>query len=276
MVRIDRGFVGVLLVAVVISTMIMGFVTVEKVKVGIEILKNKYPLAIKTSQQERHTFVINIIARKPYEEVKLKFSCLSKAKPVLADRNITNKPGVTLKEIAAEITPIKTCLAAGKTSPVGYEERMVEVEINGTTYEALLLDFGEVIAAGQPVSDLSFAPTAYLLWRDKQGNLTYYQGASDFFVNRNQSIESLVISYNDNETTYRSSKEAVASPDIPTVAQAPRLGIVRFQHVKKDDRMYVMFAINSLSVPAHTGMMQVVRVYADGELVAYRLNMIAP
>lgn len=276
MVRIDRGFVGVLLIAVVISTVIMGFVTVEKAKSGIEVLKNKYPLAMKTSVQERHTFVVNIIARKSYEEVKLKFSCVSKAKPVFADRNITKKPGVTLKEIAAEITPIKTCLSAGRSSPVGYDEQIIEVEINGTTYEALMMDFGEVIAAGQPVSDLSFAPTSYVLWMDEQGNLTYYQGASDFFLNRNQSIESLVISYNDNETTYRSVKEAAGSLDVPTLAQAPRLGAVKFEDVRKDDRMYVMFAVNSLSVPAHTGMMEIIRIYGDGELVTHRLNMMTP
>jgi len=183
---------------------------------------------------------------------------------------------VTLKEIAAEITPIKTCLSAGRSSPMGYEEQTVEVEINGTTYGALMLDFGEVIAAGQPVSDLSFAPTSYVLWMDKQGNLTYYQGGSDFFLNRNQSIESLVISYNDNETTYRSVKEAAGSLNLPTIAQAPRLGTVKFEQVKKDDRMYVMFAVNSLSVPAHTGMMEIIRIYGDGELVSYRLNMMTP
>ena len=276
MVRIDRGFVGVLLIAVVISTVIMGFVTVEKAKTGIEILKNKYPLAIKTAVQERHTFVVNIIARKPYEEVKLKFSCLGKAKPVFADVNITKKPGVTLKEIAAQITPIKTCLSAGSSSPVGYAEENVEVEVNGTTYEALLMDFGEVIAAGQAVSDLSFAPTCYVLWRDGQGNLTYYQGASDFFLKRNESIESLVVSYNDNETTYRSVKEAAGSLNVPTIADAPRLGTVRFEDVEKDDRMYVMFAVNSLSVPAHTGMMEIIRIYGDGELVTHRLNMMTP
>ena len=276
MVKIDRGFIGVLLIAIVISTVFMGFVTVEKAKTGVEIIKNKYPTTMKTSIQERHTFVVNVIARKSFEEVRLKFSCLRKMEPAFMDPNITEEPGVTLDEIAAEITPIKTCMSAGKSSPLGFQREIIEVNINGTLIEALMYDFGEVIAAGQEGTDFSFAPTSYILWRDEEGNLTYYQGASDFFLNRNESMESLVISYNDNETTYRSAKETAGTMDTPTVAEGPKLGTVKYPKVKKDDRMYVMFAINSLSVPEHKGMIQVIRVYGDGELIVYVVNSISP
>ncbi len=275
MVRIDRGFIGVLLIAVVISTVVMSFVTVERVKTGIEIIKNKYPPSIKSTVQERHTFVVNVIARRPYEEVKIKFSCLRKTVPAFSDPSILNKSDATLEDIAAEIAPVKACLSAAKAAPVGSDREILQVNVNGSKYEALLYDFGEVIAAGQTISDFSFAPTAYLLWRDKAGNLTYYQGSSDFFQNRNQTMESLVISHNDKETTYRSAKETGYS-DIPTIAEAPMLGTVRYEGVEKDDRMYVMFAINSLSVAAHSGMIEVVRVIGNGELVDYEVNFISP
>ncbi len=262
--------------AVVISTMIMSFVSVEKAETGIEIIKNKYPAIVRTSVQERHSFVTNVISRKDFEEVKLKFSVLRVMEPVFADPSITEKPGTTLDEIAAEITPIKTCLSAGKSSPVGFEREILEFNANGTRVEALMYDFGSVVAAGQPQLDVSSAPTAFLLWRDDEGNLTYYQGSSDFFLNRNESMESLVISYNDNETTYRSAKEVAGALDVPTIAEGPSLGTVKYPNVKKDDRMYVMFAVNSLSVPSHNGMIQLVRVYGNGELVTFAANMISP
>jgi hypothetical protein len=275
MVKIDRGFIGVLLIAVVISTVFMGFITVEKADQGIEIIKNKYPGMIRTSVQERHTFVTNVIARKPYEQVKLKFSVLRLMEPVFADKNVTDDPDATLDEIAAEITPIKTCLSAGKSSPVGFEREVLEFNANGTNVEALMLDFGLVVAAGQSVPDISSAPTSYILWRDDEGNLTYYQGSSDFFFARNDSIESLVVSYNDNETTYRSAKEVTGSIDVPTIAEGPKMGMVVYEKVEKDDRMYVMFAVNSLSAPAHEGMIQLVRVYGNDELVTFEANMIS-
>ncbi len=274
--KIDRGFVGVLLIAVVISTMVMGFVTVEKADVGLEIIKNKYPATLKTSVQERHTFVINVIARKDHEEVKLKFAVLRVADAPLADPNITKREGVTLDEIAADIAPVKTCLSAGKSSPVGFERQMLEFYYNGTDVEALLYDFAEVVAAGHSVPDMSLAPTTFLLWVDEDDQLKYFQGSSDFFLNRNESMESLVVSYNDEETTYRSAKEVTGSVDIPTIAEGPVLGTVKYEDVQKDDRMYVMFAINSLSVPEHDGMIQLVRVYGDGELVAFEANSISP
>ena len=276
MVKIDRGFIGVLLIAVVISTVFMGFITVEKADKGIEIIKNKYPAMIRTSVQERHTFVTNVIARKDYEEVKLVFSVLRIMEPVFGDENITKKSGVTLDEIAAEIVPIKTCLSAGRTSPVGFEREILEFNANGTDVEALMYDFGGVIAAGQSVPDISSAPTSYLLWMDDEGNLTYYQGSSDFFFSRNASIESLVVSYNDEETTYRSAKEVTGSVDIPTIAEGPKMGTVVYDNVEKDDRMYVMYAINSLTSPSHKGMIQLVRVYGNDELVTFEANTIAP
>jgi hypothetical protein len=274
MVKIDRRFIGVLLIAVVISTLIMSFVTIEKAKTGVEIIKNKYPPSIQTAVQKRHSFVVNVIARKPFEEVKLKFAALRKMDPPFSDPSILNESDATLDEIAAEITPIKTCLSAGKTSPVGFGREIIEVDVNGSHFDALLYDFGEVVAAGQSLTDISFAPTSYLLWRDDDGNLTYYQGSTDFFLNRNESMESLVVSLNDNETTYRSAKGATGSMDIPTIAEAPRLGTVRYPKVEKDDRMYVMFAVNSLSVPAHEGMIQIIRVYGNGDMIAYEVNLI--
>ena len=276
MVRIDRGFVGVLLIAVVISTMIMGFVSVEKASVGIEIIKNKYPQRIRTSVQERHSFVFNVIARRPYQRVELKFSCLRKMDPVFSNPNITKEKDASLDEILSEVTPVKTCLAAARTSPLGFEREELEVNVNGTKFKALLYDFGLVIAAGQSLPDLSFAPTSYLIWRDSEGNLTYYQGTSDFFLNRNETIQSLVISLNANETTYRSEKESAGPSDVPTVGSAPKLGIVKFDDVEKDDRMYVMFDVDSLSVPSHKGMLELMRVYGDGELVTYAADLIYP
>jgi hypothetical protein len=159
---------------------------------------------------------------------------------------------------------------------VGFEREILEFNANGTNVEALMYDFGLVVAAGQSVPDISSAPTSYLLWRDDEGNLTYYQGSSDFFFARNESIESLVVSYNDNETTYRSAKEVTGSIDIPTIAEGPKMGTVVYEKVEKDDRMYVMFAVNSLSAPAHKGMIQLVRVYGNDELVTFEANMISP
>jgi hypothetical protein len=276
MVKIDRGFVGVLLIAIVISTIVMGFVTVEKADVGLEIIKNKCPATLKTSVQERHTFVINVIARRDHEEVKLKFAVLRISDPYLADPNVTSREGVTLDEIATEIAPVKTCLSAGKSSPVGFERRILEFNYNGTDVEALLYDFAELVAAGHSVPDMSLAPTTFLIWLDENDELKYFEGSSDFFLNRNESIESLVVSYNDEETTYRSAKEVTGSIDIPTIAEGPVLGTVKYENVRKDDRMYVMFAVNSLSVPEHEGMIQLVRVYGNGELVAFEANAISP
>ncbi len=276
MVKMDRGFVGVLLIAVVISTMIMGFVSVEKTTVGVEIIKNKYPQRIRTSVQERHSFVFNVIARRPFERVELRFSCLRKMEPPFSNPNITKKQGATLDDILSEVAPVKTCLAAAKNSPLGFDREEIQINVNGTNFKALLYDFGEIVAAGQSLSDLSFAPTTYLIWRDSEGNLTYYQGASDFFVNKNETIESLVISLNDNETTYRSEKETAGPSNVPTVGMAPKLGIVKFDNIHKDDRMYVMFDIDSLSVPSHKGMMEVLRVYGDGKLETYAADLISP
>ena len=107
MVKIDRGFIGVLLIAVVISTVFMGFITVEKADKGIEIIKNKYPAMIRTSVQERHTFVTNVIARKDYEEVKLVFSVLRIMEPVFGDENITTA-GIELTAL-----PVGTGLLVG-------------------------------------------------------------------------------------------------------------------------------------------------------------------
>ncbi len=274
MVRLDRGLLGVLLIAIVISTIIMSFVSVEKAEKKVEIIKNKYPSVIKTTIQETKRFAVNTISRDPHKQVDIKFNLLMKTDPPLSASNQIGDRDVPLSQMARDISPIKACLSMAEDFPVAYDNETVKVMVNGTSYEALFYDFGPLVSSGQSGIDMSFASTSFLLWMDE--NLTYYQGCSDFFLNKKETMESLSISHNDQETNFGSAKGSAGTSEMPTVADAPRLGTVTYEDVEKDDRMYILFAVSSLSVPEHQGLAQVIRVYGNGQLADYAINLIAP
>jgi hypothetical protein len=54
--------------------------------------------------------------------------------------------------------------------------------------------------------------------------------------------------------------------------KAPLLGKVTFTDVEKDDRLFVIYSLKGTTIPGHSGMLQIVRVYRDGELETFEAN----
>jgi hypothetical protein len=162
--------------------------------------------------------------------------------------------------------------------------------------DLLVIDVFEAELDGQPVPntihvlDLSrslfpFSPTdsadsissvyAYIQQGD---NMSYYRGISDFFYDREYNLDYLFLAHGDNETAFSSGGEAGAS-----ITQAPEGGVVVFRNLKIGDVVVIEFSVFPRidHMPERTWdknygrkIIEVVRAYADGELVISVANTV--
>ncbi len=271
---IDRRGVGIALIlavlAVIASAILLSSLVHEERLDEIEIVKNEYPRSIRTYVPDMHTFSFAVSTAKAFAEVELRFSVLRRMKPHIYDAKSTQIPGATPDEIAAQIPLLKASLSA---FPYGYRREIIRVEMNGSSYDAVLFDFGRMLHAAASLKERTSPPTNFLFWTDDIGNLVYYQGVSDFFLRGDRTIEKLVLGHNAATTRY--GPEGDGSSDSAPLSMAPNLGTVAFRDVKAEDNISVIFRINSYSVPVNRELMQIIRIYGDGDLVAYEVNRIA-
>jgi hypothetical protein len=101
---------------------------------------------------------------------------------------------------------------------------------------------------------------------EKDGMKQAYRGVTDFFSNRNFSLDSITLSKNEVPETYLTQQAGEAQAQgMPSVMEAPLLGRKEYIANAEDDRLSARLVVNSIGVPGHRGVMEVLRLTVDGE-----------
>jgi len=134
-----------------------------------------------------------------------------------------------------------------------------EIDLNIRFY-----DFGRMMewspqSAGPSVYG---ATTAFALLSIDAGNISYFQGASDFYLNRDDSTSDIEIGKDGKSSLYVNPKMREITEDFVHVNDGPRFGTARFGALKKGQRAYLSFTTRDIAVPA----IQVIRFWINGEL----------
>lgn len=238
--------------------------------VGIEVTMNEHPPSMRTYPATTYDFAFAVAAGRSYEEVTMAFSVLWGAQlPVItAGESDGSNPG--LDQIAEGIPALRAWLSA---FPDGYTVESIEVDSKGDGFDALMFDFTRAMVAAVGDRASHPLPSLHLLCVDGNGSVTYYEGVSGFCVMRAKTLQSVVKQHNDVTTRY-----AVLPGEHPgsvPLAQAPDRGSVTFPSVRKGDRLSVAFSVSGLSAPLHKGLIHVIRIYGDGDLVGCQINEVA-
>ncbi len=280
--RVDRSLVGVIGIAIVLSTIITLFIIGERAKEDVTVLRNEFPNRL-TTMEQKYAFVLSMIARKPLEDVTVKYNILSRVpKENLQYINPNQTTGSTPLETVMNIAKIKALMDMSKRLGVKVDmwNGTVDWKNASKTYhfDMYMYDFTDVLRATAPNYTILGLTTTFAVWLNQtNGSIFYYfQGVPDFFYNRNRTITDLSITHNTQAQQYRAVSEIEVAGEYQQIMKAPLYGTVSFKNVEKDDRLFIIYSLKGTTIPGHSGMLQVVRIYRNGELQTVEANFMWP
>jgi len=248
----------------------------ERAKSPLTILKVEYPDRFSSGVLSR--FSLNLLARRDIEDLVVRYSYLYRVgdaamaellrldgfnQSVLSDQ----EPFLFLK-IPKGLVPLMRELpetawfetqAAAVTYTYGDQLQTREVELHIRYY-----DFARTMQWFPPSASPAIygASTAFALLYLEAGNISFYQGASDFYLNRDDSTSDIEIGKDGGSSLYLNPRMRETADDYVHVNDAPPFGTARFGSLKKGRRGYVSFTTRDIVVPA----IQVIRFWINGEL----------
>ena len=270
--KVDKSLVGVIGIAIVLSTMITLFIIGERAQEDVTVLRNEFPARLSTMEQ-KYAFVLSMIARKPLTEVSVQYNVLSRYG---VNPNATTE-STDEETIRANLPKIDALL--NEADRLGVEPYIWEGKAKWKNvteileFDMYMYDFSELVKATAPNFTALDVRSTYAVWLWDNGTIFFYfEGVSDFFYNRNRTIVDLTITHNDESDYYRAVSEIEVEGKYEQIMKAPLMGKVTFTDVEKDDRLFVIYSLKGTTIPGHSGMLQVVRVYRDGELETFEAN----
>jgi len=285
LLKVDAGLVSLMLIILITSGMVVLTLAHEKVESPVLVLKNTYPPRLYTmasvTSKEKMDFSFSVTARRRIGRLQIQYSTLAQGEPVF----VGEKPeGASPEDIGLSITPISELFKWTENEQVPNEIIPVEVKYGNRTLEGAFFDFPMLRMFTAPdLSGLVF--TSFLVLKNNT-DVLYFEGISDFFFNRlggfvevelpegvevRSSIESMRIRRNNNVTSFSS------APELPAgwkpIEDLPSFGTIGFSDVEEDETFSIDFTIDTPKRPRGL-IAQVVRVYADGDLVEIVVNLI--
>lgn len=281
------GLVGILIIALVMSTLLVISLRREEVGSPVYLARNEYPPLFKSTESRGETMIFNfgIICKEPFKEVEIMYSNLFMTPEPEFDNAgfvANSSDPITIMERRKDIQAIKNNLG---DVTIPFDVINVTARAGNLThkkeYRGVIYDFTRTLALFLDKSILDQIFEVYAILKSDDGDLLYFAGVPDYFYDRSKNLKYLSIHYNQNETTYEA--ETDLSIDITPVEQAPRAGSLIFTNTDRDDQIFIQMNIeaNFLSLPESAQqsemrmyLIEYVRVYANGKLEVNELNLI--
>jgi len=278
---IDRRLVGILAIALIISTAFAVLFFGQPTKAKIEVVKNHWetvtlegwrrlPLA-----EGPVPYTLGLVARRPLQELSVRFGILRNQ---TFTANYTGWSDLTLREKAIRVGGLSLLDSRASDVSESMDVEPIEQEgralLHGEERRVLVLDYYPCMEALADPSSSIKVPYLFAFVFDESGNITqFYSGYWDFFENRDMSIQDLTIQRNENATRYANDQN-MGQGSLPIGQTLNMLGKITFTDLKRDDRVFVTFRVNGGAVPGQEAFMQVVRLRIDGEYPEPIINVL--
>lgn len=268
--RIDRSLVGVILIAIVVSTLITGFIVGERG--GYSIVKNVRPNWAPQRTGETYSFTLSIVANSNLGSIKVRHYCLLNRTDRIINVSKSGSPG----EIAGRIPEIEAYLGAIRNDQSLVDVSVHEVGIGEREYELHLYDFSRVVwssvpegimkSTNRPRSGIGFLWDFYdtfAVLLDKEGELSrFYQGVADFFLQKAISVRELSVEKNEEKEIYFGATVEEVE-DESSMFNAPPRGVLIFENIKRNDVIGVLFQVDGGGVPSSRGLLHITSISVD-------------
>jgi hypothetical protein len=272
---LDSRLAGIAFVAVIVSTAyVLTLALTRHQALPLVMLQNTYPQQITSIEKEgkRFSFAYAFLARRDISQLEIRF-CLLHSSPVPEIRgNVTEFDFADYEDVGI----LEDYLGVGE-APVD----QFEVNLDGEP-GAKIMRVYDLSRAIQPFSSPGSTDSIYSVFGvllAGNGSSTFLRGISDFFYEREMNVEYLVVAQGEREDSYSSGDSHGGS----TMEEAPKGGAVILKDVKKGETVMIQFTVvpHIESMPERTWnknyqreFYQVVRAYADGELIIAKANRV--
>jgi hypothetical protein len=278
---VDRRLLGILAMAVTISTAVAILLFTEETEERIEVVKNYWQtptvegyarLAI---SEAAVPYTLGLVARRPLEEVLVRFGILRNQTFTV---NYTGWEDLSLKERAIRVGGLSfmdsRARDVSESMAVEPIEEMGRILVGEEEYTVLILDYHPYMAALADAGYSIGVPYLFAFVLDDSGNCTqFYSGYWDFFENRLTSVMEITIQMNENITRY-ANEQNMAEGSLPLSDTLGMLGEVAFSDLKPDDRIFVSYRVVGAPVPGEEAFMQIVRLRVDGGYLRPLVNIL--
>jgi hypothetical protein len=269
-VRVDRSLVGVILIAIVVSTLITIFIIGEGGEYSI--VKKIRPSWAPQRTGETYSFTLTMVANSNLGSVKMRHYCLMNRTDKIVDVSRSGTP----EEIAERIPEIEAYLDATSNDPTLVDVSVHDVEIWEQEYELHLYDFSRVVwssvpegimkSTNRPRSGIGFLWDFYdtfAVLLDKEGELSlFYQGVADFFLQKVISVKELSVEKNEEKEVYfGATVEEVEGAS--SIFNAPPRGVLVFEDLRRNDVIGVLFQVDGGGVPNSKGLLHITSISVD-------------
>jgi hypothetical protein len=287
---VDKRVLGIAIVSIILATLLILTIAGDISDEPIEILENEYPLTLPRGEA---TFTFSLIARRDIENIQVRFCSMSPRKTEITQITVAPTAGWAIdktsliddqKDYQAGDTPddilnniLKVNWFQNKTSDLGISpERFTPViRIDNQEFQTEILDYSPIIEHLGGKQSTVGMPMLYAAMINETGGYLYLEGFSDMIMNPIRNIKMMTITQSENQTTYIPDDLVWEGSGREPLSTAPR-GVVEFDSVKKDDTITIIFSMEPNVIPG-PGLLQVIRVYVDGELFDEpKFNLILP
>ncbi len=264
MPRIDPRLATIMASSVILSTLLVATIVKPKAEDALLVLGNEYPQALVKRAPAvglDSELSFSFMATRDFERVELRFSSLFEKD---LDANVS--ASISLHELP------NVAKVEGYVTTLGGDAEMMEadIELNGTRYEATILDFSRFLEAFNNGSMMATLPLVFaMLVRGDE--VRYFEGCPGFFMEAEQSLQYLTISRGDDKKEYI--RSGTMLKEVPRTSEAPRDGVLVFDTVKRDERFSVSFTIDIpedglrqiVTWVPERHLLELVQGYSDGE-----------
>ena len=268
-----REILGVALIALTASTVLTMFIVGERADTMIEVLENTFPEEVRHDQ--RNTFSLAVIARKPISILELEVSSLNRINTETIDIEMGTfgREGMLSLDFISSMMDL--AMKAG-SDPIEYEREVTWIR---TPHDLYVMDFTDTLL---PILDNSLlagysgigVSTIFAGVFNETGLALLFSGFKDYFPRRNITITEMSINFNDEKDTYKRIKElspAEIASGVPTLLDAPDMGRLTFEDVEKDDTIRLAFSVDKSTAPYRENL-ELIRIFADAELEEQMAN----
>ena len=267
----ERGLVGILAICFIASTVVavifLGMEAPDKVTL---IRLNEF----EGSTEKVRPYSMELLIRKPVGDLRLEFSYLLRVdEETHEELKVAVDPGDALEssgESLLSIPKVQKILEMEGQFPgrpgyrffrdtADYEDRFHEV-----SYELAVLDIRDFLkylpeSAG-PESFGAYMVFAVLVHEE---NVSYYQGAFDYYLDRLTSMGELSYGVNDQFSLFENPRVIMPrSTNYVHISEAPPHGTIVFKDLEAEDTVRVSFNTRTLAGPG----ILVARLWVDGEV----------
>lgn len=277
----DRRLIGLLGMAVLVSTAFAVIFFVDTTEEDIEIIRNywqapslegwkRLPLS-----EEMVPYTLSLVARKPLEELSVRFGILRNN---TLDVNYTGWQDLSIRQKALRVGNLDYLDSRATDISEGLDVEPIEQEfelvLRDEEYRVYIIDYHPCIAPlASPIASID-VPYIFAFLFDGDGNISqFYSGYWDFFEKRELSIQDMTIQLNENATRYANDQN-MGEGDLPLNRTLEMLGKITFNELKPDDRIFITYRVNGGAVWGEEAFMQIIRLNVNGEYRAPLINIL--